>query len=93
MIPYRRALAVEHGHLTLQATDVAPGDVVLIRRPSATERTPETVLNVVHVAPGVVALHFRDFIHEASVDTPVDIRSFTDGSWRQNLPIEQIGTL
>jgi hypothetical protein len=53
---YARTVQAPTG--TMQARDLATGDVVLIRRPGALERTPEKILNAARVY-GDIALAFE----------------------------------
>ena len=88
MIPYRRQLAIDAGALNLVAADVTVGDVILIRRPGATERTAETVTGVEYIAgTSMFRIHFHGMPPcEVSRDMPVGIESFTTGGWRQYVP-------
>ena len=83
MIPYRRNLAIESGSLSLLATDVTVGDVILIRRPGAIERTAETVTGVRYLGNRVMAIRIDGYTHVTSTDMRVGIAAFTSGTWRQ----------
>lgn len=84
MIPYRRQTAIDAGSLTILAADVAPGDVLLVRRPGSVDRTAETVLSADNRAGGSIVLTFEGFTLEPSRDIPVGVSSFNvSGSWRQ----------
>ena len=87
---YRRNLAIENGAAQLLAMDLTIGDTILIRRPGAIERTPETIAGVEYV-PGtrMFRIHFHDMpAHETARDMPVSVAAFTEGPWRQHVPFD-----
>lgn len=85
MIPYRRQQAIQSGAMSLISGDVTGGDVILVRRPGAAERTPETVLVANNVPGKRIVFTFDGFESEHSNDIPVSVVKFTDGPWRQRI--------
>lgn len=55
---------------TVRARALTPGDVILIRRPGAIDRTPETVTAIGHT-PGGYSLTFAWGTHEVSAHMPI----------------------
>ena len=82
MIPYRRQRAIESGAPIL-AADIAPGDIILVRRPGAVDQTAETVLSVDNIAGGILRIALDGFEIEPSRDIPIRVTIPTSGSWRQ----------
>lgn len=92
MIPHRRHAAILAESSTLLAGDVTIGDVILARRPGATDRTHETVIGAQHIGHGHIRLRLASgFTLEPSTDVPVGIVSVTDGPWRQHDPGDEHG--
>ena len=65
---YARAVQAPTGRM--QARDLRADDTVMIRKPDALERTPETILSVKHDGQDVI-LFFAGWHHRTTATMPV----------------------